>query len=515
MNIMSLPKFLIMNYLDSCKGDLEQLRKTLFDKGVFTKDYVDEGLLLLYNKYESPITTELERECRSLIIDRNTLKIKSYSCETPRVNKEGMDFLLAHSTEPQIINTCYEGSYLSLFNHNSKWYVSTRRCLDSHDSIFDNGIVQAEKSHYHMFEEVLNKAGYPSFNDFTQKLNPENSYYFVLIHHLNKHMIDYTKQFGENYGKLCLTTIRDLEMRELDIYTDKQDIASYDESSSIFVPTKLESIDEFANSNKQLKYNSSPDSEGIVIRVWSSETNKNHLIKLQNTNYQFTLVLGTERNIFKGLVYLYQTDKLVEYFSQNTNTINIKQIINPFNTSESYDTVGMVDAIFKVCTSEIFELFKVLWSIKNGQHQNKELYDMLPKEYKDIMFAVRGIYYKKKANLHKKNGEIITPQDVKNNHLKISDIYNYLKSVPTDNFVAFLRMRRLMFNWVKNNSLNNNLKEFRNISNHCDKVHVKLCAIFTNKLYPNIMPNDVPPQKALLELATKSNDVAFNCTTAF
>ena len=70
-----------------------------------------------------------------------------------------------------------------------------------------------------------------------------------------------------------------------------------------------------------------------------------------------------------------------------------------------------------------------------------------------------------------------------------------MKSIPTEQFIAFLRMRKLMFNWVKNNQSNANLKEFGSISSHCDKVHVKLCAIFTNKLYPNIMPNDIPPQK--------------------
>ena len=501
---MSLPKFLITNYLESCQGDLEQLRKTLFENGVFTKDFVDEGLMLLYHKYDAPITTELERECRSLIIDRTTLKIKSYSCETPRVNKEGMEFLLANSTEPRIINVCYEGTYLSVFNHNSKWYVSTRRCLDSHDSVFDNGVVHAEKSHYQMFEDVLQRAGYSGFNDFSQKLNPEQSYYFVLIHHQNKHMIDYTSKFGENYGKICLTTVRDSELKELDIYANHVDFATYDSTSGyIFVPEKLSSIDEFANSNKQIKYDTTPDSEGVVIRVWSSELGKNHLIKLQTNSYQFALVLGTERNIFKGLLYLYQTDKLVEYFTQNTNTQNIKKITNPINTNESYDTIGTVDAVFKVCTSETFELFKLLWSIKNGQHQNKELYDMLPKEYKDVMFAIRGMYYKKKASFYKKEGETVSFNDVKNTHLKINDIYNYLKSIPTEQFVAFLRMRKLMFNWVKNNSSNPNLKEFGTISSHCDKVHVKLCAIFTNKLYPNIMPNDVPPQKETHDVATK------------
>ena len=68
-------------------------------------------------------------------------------------------------------------------------------------------------------------------------------------------------------------------------------------------------------------------------------------------------------------------------------------------------------------------------------------------------------------------------------------------------------MRKLMFNWVKAESSNGHLFEFSTVSNHCDKVHVKLCAIFTNKLYPNIMPTDVPPQKESsgATVATASN----------
>ena len=129
---------------------------------------------------------------------------------------------------------------------------------------------------------------------------------------------------------------------------------------------------------------------------------------------------------------------------------------------------------------------------------------MLPKEYKDIMYPIRGLYYKKKASaFNKAEGQTMSAHDFKKSHLTISDIYNHLKEIPTEQFVAFLRMRKLMFNWVKTNPSNENLKEFGTISSHCDKVHVKLCAIFTNKLYPNIMPNDVPPQKEVLEQATK------------
>jgi len=526
---MNAPQFLITKILESNQNP-EDLRKELFKHGVLTKDYMNEGLMLLYHKFDSPITNELERECRSLIIDTSTLKIKSYSCETPRINKEGMEYLITQCNEtlsledkPQIINPCYEGTYLSVFNHNDKWYVSTRRCLDSQESIFNPIEKQTPLSHYEMFEEVIKKAGYLNFNEFSQKLDPSNSYYFVLIHHQNKHIIDYTKQFNENYGYICLTTIRDSEMRELDIYENKVNFASYDETTHtkyeflpqnvkhsdetgfIFVPKKLESFESFSNANKIIKYNEPPESEGIVIRVWNKTMNKYNLIKLQSINYQFSKVIGTDKNIFKGLIYLYQNNKLTDYFDQNPNTQNIKKIVNPLNITESFDTIGIVDAVFKVCTSELFELFKILWCLKTGQQQNKPLYELLPKEYRDIMYFIRGLYYKKKSALMNKNKESITSNDIKNSHLKINDIYNYLKSLSTETFIAFLRMRKLMLNWIKVDSNNIYLTEFGNISKHCDNVHIKLCAIFTNKLYPDIIPIDIPPQKISSDITINSN----------
>jgi hypothetical protein len=483
MNVMSTPHFLITPYLEST-SNLEELRKVLFEKNVLSKDYNDEGLVLLYTKF-GLTGDELVRECRSLVIDRETFKIKSYSCETPLLNKEGMNYMLAHMSDPTVVTPCYEGTYLSVFNHNSKWYVSTRRCLNSNDSVFNQTETEDSVSHFEMFEDVLKNSNFQGFADFSSKLNPEYSYYFVLIHHKNKHLIDYTNMFGTNYTRLCLTTVRDVNMCELDMTEGYEFLGTH-----IFTPKDLDSIEEFANSNKQVKYDEYPTTEGVMVRMYDTTLNKCRLIKLQNMSYQFSLVLGAERNIFKGLLYLYQNDKLADYFSQNTKLQNIRKIVNPLNTCESYDTIGMVDAVFKVCTSELFELFKVLWSLKTCEHLNKPLYDMLPKEYKDILFVIRGLYYKKKASLHGK--ENVSTNDIKSAHLKINDIYNHLKTLSTDTFVAFLRMRKLMFNWVR---VDPKLNDFSPINKLCDKVHVKLCAIFTNKLFPNIMPNDIPPQK--------------------
>ena len=504
MTNINIPTFLITSILESAdKSNLEALRKTLFEKGVLTKDYLEDGLMLLYHKFDTPCSSELERECRSLIVDRETLKIKSYSCETPKMNKDGMEYLISHTNinQQRIINPCYEGTFLSIFYHNDKWFVSTRRCLNSHDSVLitPDETIPTKKSHYDMFMDVLKKDGYETFTEFASKLSTDKSYYFVLIHHENKHLIDYTSQFGENYCNLCLVTVRDTELRELDYDMESKHF----QTENVFVPKKLDSIDEFDNQNKSIKYDSVLESEGIVVRVWNAETNKYSLIKLQNLNYQFAQIMGPEQNIFKGLVYLYQTDKLKEYFNQNSNTQHIKKIVNPLNTSESYDTIGIVDAVFKVCTSELFELFKVLWSLKTGKHQNVELYNMLPKEYKDLLFGIRGIYYKKKASYHEQ--KTLNPDAIiKDSHLKINDIYNFLKGVSTDSFIAFFRMRKLMFNLSKNNLQNSNLSEFQKVSTHCDKVHMKLTAIFTNRLFPEIMPNDVPPQSLTKVMDYKS-----------
>ena len=74
----------------------------------------------------------------------------------------------------------------------------------------------------------------------------------------------------------------------------------------------------------------------------------------------------------------------------------------------------------------------------------------------------------------------------------VKDIYQYLKLIDIEQLCALIRQRKLMFNWVIINKTNTNLNLFRTISNKCEKVHLKLFAIFTNKIFPEIMPTDIP-----------------------
>lgn len=464
---MTGPQFLITPHLQE-KSDLLKLK-------LKTKDDTENELTLVYTDFNSSKTgTPLQNECRSLVLNKDK-KMIAYGGETPLMNKEGMNYLLQYTTNKQLITESYEGTILSMFYHNDKWFVSTRRCLDCHDSKI-NG-----QSHYDMFNETLEK----NFEEFTNKLDKTKSYYFVLLHHNNKLVIDYTSTYGENYKKLYLTEVRDENMNELSL---EDNII---EHVNVLLPTKYESLDEFTEYNKTVKFDK-PEKEGIIVKVWSEELNKYRMVKLQYNIYQFyqTSSFGQSNktsentnqvsvqniNQIKGLINLYQIDKLQDFFTQNPESSH-KKIINPTNSDEEYDSVGIIDAMFKTLSIELFELFKILCDIKTGKQSptKTELYNSLSKEYKDILYAIRGVYYKKKALK-------FTEEDKTNNLLKYNDIYTLIKDLSTETIIAFLRQRKLILNKL--------LSDFVSVNATCEKInpkykmHNKLTGILTNTLFP-------------------------------
>jgi hypothetical protein len=502
---METSELMIKNYINKFE-DLDILSEDLLGKGIYSKNYPDEGLMLIYTKYESTVKNQatlpflftnkslvdstsenkedinkLKLECRSLIIDTEKKEIVSYSCNTPICNFEAINYLLKESqNESNVIEKfkCYEGTLLSLFNHNGKWRVSTRRNLDSSKSVCN------QVSYYELFIDIIG-----DIDSFVSKLDENYCYYFVLIHHLNKNVVNYTSKFGEDYKKLCLAFVRrKCDLSEIDLLSEdsKQYLGNILESENIFLAEKV--TDQTPESNKSM---SMCDDEGIIIKI-KNENNMSYFLKIQTTSYQFNKAIGSDKNIFKGFLNLYQNNDLVSYLENNENLVSFKKIVNPLNTQESYDTIGVIDSVFKVCTSELYELFKMMWDIKTGKQTDTELYSYLPKEYKTILYNIRGIYFKKKH-------ESMTNVNIDSNThkgLQIKDIYQYLKkSIDTDKFEQFLRSRKLMYNWLKVDSSNVSLQKFSKVNIRCDKVHMKLTAIFTNKLFPNIMPDDIPEPK--------------------
>ena len=467
-------------------NDIDELREKLGNIGIMMKLYSEYNLALIYTRFEDNNNynkkNELKNECRSLIIDTVDKNIVSYSCNTPIRNIEAMNFLLENNNNEMKIHKCYEGTLLSVFCHNNIWHVSTRRCLDSKTSIWK------EHSYYDLLIDVLNRSNYETLDDFTKILDSNYCYYFILIHHLNKNIVDYTSSFGENYGKLCLAIVRNKDDLKEVTFSKLSEVLNTNNFSNIFIPEEYKSLTDINYMNDKTNKNLlNCIDEGYVLKIKNNNDYYKYL-KIQNHSYQFNIAIGSDKNIFKGFIVLYQNSKLEHYLNNNKNLNNFKKIINPLNINESYDTVGMVDAVFKVITSEIYELFKMLWDLRTCKHLNYDLYESVPKEYKKILYHVKGIYYKNKSRYYNSGNK------QNKNFLYIKDIYQYFKLIDTETIEDILRIRKLMSNLTRIKQGEKVYKLFTNISSKCDKVHLKLTAIFTNKLFPHIMPDDIPAE---------------------
>jgi hypothetical protein len=427
------------------------------DYNILTKYYPDDKLLLLYNKFTTENRPQLERDCRSIVLNTDTFKIVNYSCPTPIYNNNAVRYLLHNQDKEKHYYTCYEGSFISLFYTNNTWFFSSRR------NIFKIGS-ENNSPHYKMFCEVLEQDCL-TIDNFVKTLDNNKSYHFVLIHYLNKNIVNYEKEFGNKYKRLCFLFSRDNETQEESEYTFNV--------PSIFTPVELSDDNSINMTNDKLT--DEPTTEGIIVKIGDK------ILKLQNIQYQFYKAIGKEQNLFRGFIHLYQNNKLVDYFNNNNQTKQFKKIVNPIKTNESYDTVGTIDAVFKVITSELYELFNVLFDDKTGKSKNNELYNILPSEYKTMLYHLRKIFF-----INNKKGY---PEKLSKNN-----IYYYLKNVEVIVIEKFLKIRKLMLNTIRVNTTGLNKKTFSDfgmIVNCKKKILNKLCAIYTTKMFPEIMPDDI------------------------
>ena len=326
-----------------------------------------------------------------------------------------------------------------------------------------------------MFMETLANDGYDTLSKFTNCLDAKYTYHFVLIHHTNENVVSYEQAFGPEYKKLCFIFARD---RNTHVEIRAEDVENTFVSENIFLPKYIseEDFQTFMQQISVVDVTHRPTMEGVVIKMGDN------VLKLQSASYMFHKAIGSDKNMFRGFISLYQLNTLKVFLSDTKNE-KFRKIVNPLNTKESFDMIGMIDAMFKVVTSELYALFYILWD-DTGAHLNSELYNILPREYKDVLFHIKGLYYANKARFGKKL-KINVPI------LKMNDVYNYIKAIDSGVFEKLIRCRKLMLNWVRLEN-NPNTAQFTNSLHKCEKVYYKLTAIYTTKLFPEIMPDDMP-----------------------
>jgi hypothetical protein len=208
------------------------------------KFFKNKNLVLLHNTYKRTDVSHFQSlydECRSVVLDMGAQDnhiVVSYTDMIPEhttlsaykqtFSKSIMmpDGTQINPIEPISMNDvcyeAYEGTVVTVYFYQDKWHFGTSTCplVDSSRYFHPN------KSHGQMVDEALAAIlgvtppmptafnfGVTSSEDirkaFTHYLNPARAYAFILVHHENKHVADYTQRFGANYAKLVHIVTRD------------------------------------------------------------------------------------------------------------------------------------------------------------------------------------------------------------------------------------------------------------------------------------------------------------------
>lgn len=210
------------------------------------KFYNNPALTLLHNTYKRMDVDHFQTlydECRSVVIDFTATAGKNvvvtYAHSIPDRKTFGQYKTMMQDDD--ICTLSYEGTVITAYEHNGDWYfgTSTNPQVDSsryfhptksHGTMMDEAIAKIpdksddiRKEVYAVEEDYVEVVADSSDvevpgkklnvlrEQFKSILDKTKAYAFLLVHHENRHIMDYTSEFGENYAELLQISTRDRE----------------------------------------------------------------------------------------------------------------------------------------------------------------------------------------------------------------------------------------------------------------------------------------------------------------
>ena len=393
--------FSLLNSLDNINyNSLYEFFTKNHKYNLFVKKYEDnEKILMIHNNQNNFNSNEIYKECRSIIIDTldNKAKIVSYSHDN--VLYSIIEEIKIEDND--IIEESFEGTMVNVFNYNDKWYFSSTKCPSIDKSYFfsDN------KSHGEMLDEIL-KQYYPNLDnvreEFVKNLNKDKCYYFIILHHENKYIVDYSSIYGNDYKKLVHIITRDKNTQ----------IEEYDTLNLDYLikPNKFNNLSEAKE-----WLNNDNDKEGLIIKRINKENNKNILIKIPSEQYTLIRIEKPNfSNIWVGCIEIFQRNNVLY------NPDNYLQKYYPEKIKSNIDITGVIHFIFKNLAYELYNIYIFFtdYDKENGiyEKKNKEIYNKLFDNHK----------------LNTLNKQIQKLQNYQYKYLKksyrINDILNHLRN---------------------------------------------------------------------------------------
>jgi len=354
---------------------------------------------LHYKKYENNLIqlfTESSQEytkwdiyniCRSIIFDGNTGKIVTMS--HPNIEYVTMNSNIEEyfKMNPDLkFSESHEGTLISVFYFNDKWYYSTRRELDMYKTQKIIYGKKSELSHGQMFEDCLRDVGITK-SDFENKLNKNYQYYFELVHYDNQINISYDIRFGEKYTKLFVLFMRDTnnELVPKDIILDFCNLTGIKINQEL----TLEEINAVISS-KELQ-----EIEGYIFM------RDGHLCKLMHSNYYEKIKYNPGcKTKHEQYIYLYQNNLLEEYVKKMNCVVYDTNIVYG-----QVETIGLLNAVFTYIGQRMLDIY-YYFNNNNMVHKNEDIFKrvfMDSKEYNIIFYTLgkmKGIHKNRQLTIN-------------------------------------------------------------------------------------------------------------------
>lgn len=262
----------------------EEIKTKLFEKPFSIKCKEKDNLYLLkYSQIDSDFNYKITRQCRGIILEKNTNNIICYGFD--KFGNYGESYVPNIDFNTATITEKVDGSLIRLYWYDNHWNIATNGTIDASDATVTDLKTDKEYSFKELFFDVMRIKNI-DFKDLTNIMDPTHNYCFELVHPVSRVVILYEPN-------LYLIGARDMiSLKESNIYDDCfNDLIKIGiKIPKVYYFSKLEDIIKIINEL-------SNDEEGYVI----TDINFNRM-KVKNPKYLAKHRLALNRNFSRKAI---------------------------------------------------------------------------------------------------------------------------------------------------------------------------------------------------------------------
>jgi hypothetical protein len=349
-------------------------------------------IVLLHNSYLRKNVDnfkELYEQCRSVVLDfslENNNIVVTYANSTPERIDCNNYINSIYSPEDKVYEA-YDGTIITVYNYKDEWFFGTSSCPDANSSKFSH----PTKRHGNMFDEILFKIFKEHIsaeemsaltsdeislklrNLFAQHLDTSMAYEFIIVHHENKHIVDYSGLLGNDYMELF-----HINTKHRNLLIENDIIASIIPSlfeRGVKYPLQFNNIQE-----AYAHINSSQHSYGLIVKKMVEGKVKLYKISTDAINYREETD-PCHPNIWMNILSVYMKNKteytIKDYIANYNPNINLPLD----NNNQKIDPTYLIHTIISTIKDSLYSYYKattIYYPNYNRFKMNKDMDKQFP-----------------------------------------------------------------------------------------------------------------------------------------